>query len=237
MPLSLHVASLCVLTSAASPALPYKSAQSFPAAAVARVMVTNWRGDVAVQGGDASEAHLVTRLVAGDKSRCEPTVRLEGDLLVVEASRGQSCQMDVELQVPMRVALESVTGAGDVRVRGTRGPVRVRTGSGDVHLEGVVTQLTASLGSGDLRASHLAGDATVRQGGGSSTLLCQGRGTIHLRVGAGDVDVILPRRTAAQQQLSVGAGEVHTLVPTAPDPAWVVRGSVGAGQVTIRALN
>ena len=231
------MASYIVLLAALAtlPVSNHSVSQSLPAAGVARVIATNWRGDVTMTASAAEHVVVLSRVIVGDSS-CDATARLEGDMLVVEAARGQRCRVDVELQVPAKVAIECVTGTGDLRVRGTHGSVRVRTGSGNVHLDGVVTQLTASLGSGDLRASQLAGDATVRQGGGSSTLQCVGHGEISLRVGAGDVDVQLPRGSSVVHHLTVGAGDVRTEVATAAQAPWVVRGSVGAGRVRIRAV-
>ena len=231
MPLAIHI--LFISFFSGTPASPYKLNEAFPAASIARVMVTNWRGDVLVQASHAPEVRVRSRVIFGG-AHCQASARLEGDLLVVEAARSQECRSDVEVEAPVRVALESVTGAGDLRVRGTHGPVRVRTGSGDVHLEGVVTQLTASLGSGDLRATQLTGDATVRQGGGSSKLQCMGSGSLHLRVGAGDVEVLLPPSAVVGHQLTVGAGDIRMQALTGANPTWMVRGTVGAGRVLIR---
>lgn len=147
------------------------------------------------------------------------------------------CRVDHRVEVPPGVTVRvrskrgsvSVTGvtglvevdagAANVRLQGTRGPVRVDTSAGRVEGDDLIADyLDASTGAGSIRLTFT-----------------QPSGRLGLKSGAGNIDVALPGadggyRVAAE----AGAGDVDVTVEQNPGGNRAVIATSGAGNIRIR---
>ncbi len=70
--------------------------------------------------------------------------------------------VDLEIDVPVTLALDIQDSSGDVTLRGT-GPVNLRDSSGDIVLEDLNGDVVLKDSSGDIDLRRITGDLTVRQ--------------------------------------------------------------------------
>jgi hypothetical protein len=139
-------------------------------------------GDVTVQGVHGGS--VVLRTGSGDVSGST----LVGTRLDVDTGSG-----DVKLGGVSAPTCMLRTGSGDIRVGLTGSPetVQVSTGSGDVELAlpaGMGAKLRASSGSGDIHSS-LPVTLTRRREGLAEGTLGDGRGTVEVSTGSGDIQL------------------------------------------------
>ncbi|MCD5407734.1 DUF4097 domain-containing protein, partial [Candidatus Bipolaricaulota bacterium] len=133
-------------------------------------------GDVEVQAGPPGMARVRGRFSvrAVPQARAEKLAQLlqesppvevrgseirVGDLGKYAAQLGPSIlggffegiSIDYEIEVPQATEARIETGAGDIEVKGIRGPLVAHTGSGDVEIEEVGGEVSVKTGSGDAR--------------------------------------------------------------------------------------
>jgi len=148
------------------------------------------------------------------------------------------------------------TGSGDVCLDRADGSATVRTGSGDIKLGPALSGLELRTGTGDVEAASLAGSATLvtgtgdiwlgavagevmaRSGSGDVAVAEAASGSLELITGSGDVRVGVRSGTAAEIDLSSGAGKVSSeldVAESAPDGAVVltVRARTGSGNAVV----
>ena len=142
---------------------------------------------------------------------------------------------DVEAAGTTRV--EHSDGVLDIRSSRLRSWLDRRGSSVDVHLEVPLgSELDATLGMGDIAADGRLGACRLKTGLGSIRL--DEAATLHLKNGAGDIDV---GRVAGHAEVVAGTGEVKLaelgstgVIKNSNGPTWVGRAE---GEVRLRAAN
>lgn len=158
-------------------------------------------------------------------------------------------------------------GAGDVRLGTVEGDLSVEAASGDVSADRVLGPVRVHVGSGDVRLGSCSGPVAVRVQRGDVELTADGSpsvqlevssgdvraelaslpagGAVEIRVGSGDVELVLGPRVRAQVRAQTQRGTVSWAgegVSRGPGVAeGTVRGAdavvsvrVGAGDVVVR---
>ena len=146
-----------------------------------------------------------------------------------------TCKVDLRIGVAPDVAVDVVTGSGDVRVENVAAPVKVRSSAGAVDVVGLT-------GTGDIGTS--AGPITGRDlavtqlratsaAGAVSIAFAVAPDRVTASTGAGDVDVSLPD-DSYRVTTRAPAGRARVLVPNDAESSRTVDLRTGAGRITVR---
>ncbi|MGB0134581.1 DUF4097 family beta strand repeat-containing protein [Dokdonella sp.] len=175
------------------------------------LVAKNGSSDVRIRGiADIGRIEVRGRACASDPAdldRLTVEQRRDGDRLVLEVGRdtGMSfslfgshyAYLDLEIRVPLDLAVEVDNGSGDIDVRDVA-RLRYDGGSGDLEVENVAGELDIEVGSGDIEGSNVgpvrlrsisSGDVNLRKIGGDVTVGRVGSGDLDLRAISGGVEV------------------------------------------------
>lgn len=155
----------------------------FPAAGINTLKVDEVDGSLSVQAGNSDEITLIAH-VRSRGARAEPDQpnggyfisEISGDTLRVGQKHGKvqihipfifgsKTQIDYDLRVPARVALDLKTVNGRISTRGTEGEADITTVNGPIDIEtGGMQEIYAKAVNGHVRAKFLRGfsGATLR---------------------------------------------------------------------------
>ncbi len=168
----------------------------------------------------------------------------DGPVLKIEdahkdaADRG-GWQVELRVAVPRAVAVEAVTGVGDVDVSITAGDVRVKIGVGNAKLSAMaIDSLQLDTGVGDITADvkSVAGDASAKSGTGNVTLMLGGAGgSTKAESGTGSVGVTLSSTPKKDVKATSGVGNAKISLPA--DARGKFSGSTGVGSVRVRGFD
>lgn len=175
------------------------------------VSVRNHKGSVvlATQSGDAKAAEIAGDVAAETAS---------GDVMVEGATgniQATSASGDINVIRVTGQSFKGVTQSGDISLREATIPVALlETVSGDATVESVSGRtLRIRSVSGDVQVKHTAIDEACSLDTVSGCLSLEARGplnsgTISLSAVSGDVDLLLPRDTNAQIDITTKGGDV-----------------------------
>jgi len=124
------------------------------------------------------------------------------DAEVVSPS-GETCDADINIQVPTDVALDMTTGSGDVDIEGMKGNLKLATGTGAVHSKSSFKNLDIVSGAGDVKLENLNSGGKVTTGSGKVDLkfIDQPNGEFSVKTASGDADVHFPKGTKLNADL------------------------------------
>ena len=133
--------------------------------------------------------------------------RVEGRVLVVTAdtSRSDDGRIDLELELPSRLALEVTDGSGSAEITGFDGPAEVTDGSGSLSIERMGGALTVTDGSGSLEVAGVEGPVTILDGSGSLDVSAVKR-SLEITDGSGSIDV---ERVGGDLSITDGSGSIQ----------------------------
>ena len=101
-------------------------------------------------------------------------------------SSGSAC-LDLEIDVPVSLALDVTDGAGSVAIRDS-GPVRLRDGSNSVKIENAAGDVSVHDGSGSVTIRQIKGNVEV-QDGSNSISIADVAGSVRIQDGSGSMRV------------------------------------------------
>ncbi|MGY4706798.1 DUF4097 family beta strand repeat-containing protein [Candidatus Bipolaricaulota sp. J31] len=193
------------------------------------LVVTAGSGDVEVQGGTTGKVvvrgtfsvHAVPASRAerlAELLREHPPVEVRGhEVRVGNLSRlaeeigpslfgrmFEGIGIDYGIEVPQATEARIETGAGDIEVKGIRGPLVVHTGSGDVEIEEVCGEVSVKTGSGDVEARGIGGELRVRTGSGD-VAVHGAKGDVEITTGSGDLEA---GEISGDLSLTTGSGDL-----------------------------
>lgn len=148
------------------------------------VNLTTANGSIVVNGWSRNEIRV--RAVSEDDNIRFSASSARVTLDVGGSRRGSDTRF--ELSVPYGVRINAQTLSGDIRVRGTRGPVEAHAQNGDIDVEEVATRLDISSFNGDVTARNIGGDCTVNSLSGGIRLT-DVRGSVDASTVSGDIDL------------------------------------------------
>ena len=208
-----------------------------------RLTVKNIAGSIEIRAWDRNEVQISGSLgrdaekleIGGNASALKIEVRYP------RKNRGGMEETQLRLQVPAGITLEVEAVSADVRVIGTRGPVKASSVSGDVSLDVGASRVEANSVSGDV---HLRASSTdTRLASVSGDLRADGvRGTLKAETVSGDLEVaggpfkaLSAESVSGDLQLDVSldeavqltaetlSGDIALLLPKAPDARVVMK--------------
>lgn len=209
-------------------------------------------GRVWVRGDYRVHAWLSSSLErSAEEIRTRPPVEQQGNLIRVGFDDARFTQIRIgfnslvvnyDISVPAETELVSRVGAGNIEVRGMRGPARLRAGSGNIAAQGIGDDTQIETGSGRIEATNVAGRVTAGAGSGSITLsACKGE--IRASTGSGSITITVPgsritaktgsgriniQGAAADLRASSGSGSLTIEGNPAPNSYWDLRTGSGA---------
>jgi DUF4097 and DUF4098 domain-containing protein YvlB len=199
--------------------------------------VTTGSGDVHITTGEPGEVRIHGEIRArgwsGGDSReklrdiqANPPVSQENNMVRVGGigRRADNVSIDYRIEVPPNTGLRSVSGSGDVDVKGISGPATFTAGSGNITASSVGNDVQALAGSGDVSFSDVQGQAQATTGSGN-IVVHGAKGEVRVHTGSGDVEVTKPNDNLVAE---TGSGNV-----TVEDAHADVRAHTGSGQITI----
>lgn len=151
---------------------------------------------------------------------------------------GLGCSGEYRIVVPPGMAVDGVTGNGDVRVTGTSGPVMLRTSNGQVHLAETTGRIEVHTSNGRIVGTDLANpqlDATTSNG---SVVLgfAIAPDRVSVDTSNGAIEVVVPDDGSDfAVATDTSNGGVTTTVPTDPSSPRQLRLHTSNGDVTVRA--
>jgi DUF4097 and DUF4098 domain-containing protein YvlB len=110
----------------------------------------------------------------------QPTVKLDGSTVVVDAGRINSGAFDFEITAPKKAPADVLTQRGDIEVRDREGNVKLQTMRGDTTLENIVGNAEVHMRNGDLAAKNIKGDLLV-EGRVNDTAIADVTGVVTLQ--------------------------------------------------------
>ena len=127
--------------------------------------------------------------------------------------------LDITATLPEDIALDIMTGSGDLDIDARTGPVKVRTGSGDVVVASAGQGFEAKSGSGDVRLDEGAGAVSFSTGSGD-IYLGDIVGNADLSAGSGDINIDL-----IKGDVSAGTGSGDIVIDVSKGMVAVHTGS------------
>lgn len=191
----------------------------------ARLIVQNVLGDVRVRGVEDStqmRIHAEGAVRAEQPEQAEhsaeswsPVIEQRGDVVFVRVARmGKFSSADVDISVPMGMAVEIQSTAGDVVVEATRAAVSVESASGDITVRDASGKVHLISASGDVRVEEAQGEEMDLQTQ-SGDILCigctivggEGSGLLKARTASGDL--VVRGLRAKQVSLTSASGDIR----------------------------
>jgi DUF4097 and DUF4098 domain-containing protein YvlB len=131
-------------------------------------------GNINVHASDTDEVRATANETAAGHSESAAHDRMKEANVVLEKSgsgyllhavkqnvfRG-SVAVDLDVEVPKKIALTAVTPHGDINISGIAGSVTATTDSGDVEIHDSGSDVSVELKRGDARISDVAGDVRI----------------------------------------------------------------------------
>jgi DUF4097 and DUF4098 domain-containing protein YvlB len=151
------------------------------AAGVARVVLDNLHGNLAVKGEDGADIKVTGRKIVrafsradADRANDQSSVRIDrqGDLLIIRSEEPRSVRTlalstDLDITMPRGVEIEARGRSGDLSIDDISGMIDINNGAGDVRLTNIGRDVRiAASRSGLIRASAVNGPVDV-EGRGS----------------------------------------------------------------------
>jgi DUF4097 and DUF4098 domain-containing protein YvlB len=200
---------------------------------------------VQVTGNDGNQVVVHMAIRGPDKDFAKTTldaVQTGNDVAVTMRKDKESwfswgnwnSEQNIEVSVPRRYAVKVRTSGGSVELRNTEGTASLRTSGGDITAQHVTGAVELKTSGGSIQADTIRGDVDANTSGGDVRLLrVDGKirghtsgGSVHCSlVGAnrgisattsgGDIELRLPRNTAANLEANTSGGDVESDIPVA----------------------
>jgi DUF4097 and DUF4098 domain-containing protein YvlB len=191
--------------------------RSFKVDGPVQLEVATGSGDVRITPGPGGEVRIHGDIRARGWSpenakqklieiETHPPVSQENNLIRVGGvgHRPNNLSIDYTIVVPANTQLHSVSGSGDVDVRGIQGPASFTSGSGNVNATAIGNDVQALAGSGDIKLSDVQGQVQITTGSGDMAVR-GAKGAVRLHAGSGKVTVEQPNDAVVAE---TGSGDV-----------------------------
>jgi hypothetical protein len=196
--------------------------KAFDLAGIETVEMRLGSADVEIISKDTGEATFIIKKTYrasekeyGEKmlSEAEITIEREGSRLILRRGKAKQrgwdmlvkgyVSFDITATIPADIALDMLTGSGDLEIDERTAHISIRSGSGDVIAE-AAGGLDASSGSGDMRLHRARGPVTFSAGSGC---IYAGRidGDFTGSTGSGDINV---DEVTGDAEISSGSGDI-----------------------------
>jgi hypothetical protein len=180
--------------------------------------LTSGKGDAHIMAGPSGEVrihgeiHVDSWSAESGRTRLQqlqsnPPISQEGNLIRIGGFGelgGGNVAVDYTIVVPLDTQLRSLSGSGDVEVRGIQGPANFTSGSGDVTASEIGGDVQVLCGSGDVKLSKIKGQARVTTGSGDITLDTI-QGETRLQTGSGTLEI---SNAGDALEASTGSGDI-----------------------------
>lgn len=131
-------------------------------------------GNITVHAADTDEVRVSANKTAAGRSESAAQERMTKAGVVMDKSgtgyllhvvdqdsfRG-SVEVDLDVEVPKKIALTAITPHGDINISGIGGGVTATTDTGDVEIHDSGSDVSVELKKGDVRISDVAGDLRI----------------------------------------------------------------------------
>ncbi len=157
--------------------------------------------------------------------------------ILVEKST--SFQTHYYVQVPVKTRLDLETSNGEVRVRGTQGPITAQSTNGGIEVSGANGALLASTTNGSIEVDDTSGSLDASTTNGSITAVFRTldpKGSLHASTTNGNVEVYLPKDVKATVEAGTTNGNIrvsYALTSSGVMTSKTVRGTIGGGGATV----
>lgn len=155
----------------------------------------------------------------------------------VEKPIGETCDVDLEIQVPRKIDLQLWSNSGAVSVDGVEGKLAINSGSGAVQANGKFDAIKLNSGSGavDIRGIQGGGEVALGSGAVNLRFLDDPKGRLDVKSGSGHTQLFFPKGAKINAQLSTGSGDVVNEIETSSGADFGVSVKAGAGDVSVKA--
>ena len=149
---------------------------------------------------------------------------------VSDHSLFNNISIDYDVTVPADVALNLHSGSGDVETNNVGRFLSAGSGSGNVRIRGSHGPLDIESGSGDLQVDD-AGPGDVKAKTGSGNIRVNGfSGSFNAKTGSGDIEAY--GRLQNGGMISTGSGDVR--LHLTPDSRFTLEGATGSGDIRVK---
>jgi hypothetical protein len=240
--IGLPLATFLVSTATTVLAAPVPETQEFDSKDLNKVVIENKSGKVSVT---ASEGAKATVLITKHKfsEECKLTVEKDKTKLILKVKRGffssAECEVDFEVKVPKKVDVDTFVGSGNVDIQGVQGELEFWQGSGNYKADGEFRDVDGKAGSGSVDIKGLTGTGDLKMGSGNASLkfakIPTSKTEFSMKVGSGDVDVLVPKGGKFKSSFKAGSGELTNEVGDTPDSPFTISMAAGSGNLKIHA--
>jgi len=137
----------------------------------AHVTIANGRGKITAHAGDGNELRVGVNETASDSTESAARDRLKNFGIIIDKKDNEylihpkdaesSVSADLDVQLPMNVAVNASSKHGDFSLSGTSGPVTVALKDGDVEIHNVTSDVNVDVKHGDVRVSDMKGKLRI----------------------------------------------------------------------------
>jgi DUF4097 and DUF4098 domain-containing protein YvlB len=218
--------------------------KSMPLTGVETLETRLGAADITVVTKDVTQAEFIIKKTYrasekdyGEKLMRELVVTLEqrGSRLVLEREEKTNlnpdkffngfASLDITITLPARIALDILTGSGDLEIDDRTGPIEVKSGSGDIRVSNAGGGLDVKMGSGDVRVHSASGPVRVTAGSGDF-FATDVRGDVVVATGSGEISL---ETLTGDGRFSTGSGDITVAASTG-----TVNATTGSGDIEFR---
>jgi len=102
--------------------------------------------------------------------------------------KGKSAQINLDIRVPKRFALDIDDGSGFITVSGVSGGIKMDDGSGSIELDGIGGKIDIEDGSGSIVIRGVNGDISIDDGSGN-IVIKDVTGSVDVDDNSGEIDI------------------------------------------------
>ncbi len=133
------------------------------------------------------------------------------EVISPEAKWTLSTSVDVTINAPAYMTINTTTAAGDIDIDATATTIHCHTNAGDIDVHGAAAQeLTLTTTAGDIEVAHAARQNKLQSTAGDIEVAVGQPATVHAKTTAGDIEVIIARGFVTEVNASTLSGEIKS---------------------------
>ncbi len=202
------------------------------------IVVQNQIGNISLTGSNKPSQVSVTKKKFD--SSCSITYDKQGSTYSIKVKKkknNDTCQVDLNIEVPSSISATLSTGMGDISVKDIDGSIQYNIGVGNTMLQDIEGQITGHVGKGNVTMNEIKGDTIISGGQGNSVIDFSpqfSEGKIKVSTGQGDIIVSFPDAVQLQSRLDTGWGSVQNDFSESASPKVKASLHTGMGNITIK---
>ncbi len=163
--------------------------------AIKQLEIEAGAGSIKLTGNDDNEIVVTAKITKSSDTDYELTLEKKRGRAYLIAKNNTSYsnsrhrfEIDLEISVPSKLAIELTDGSGDISIKNMLADVNIKDGSGSILVQDTKGRVEINDGSGDIHISNVGGEVEINDGSGSITTKNLSD-DLNISDGSGDINV------------------------------------------------